>query len=179
MCNILRRVPQSLMIEAEGSKSIASNLILVLNDTTWNGIAEIIRIIRGVVKSLKITNDAELARVLLNSLNTCLTKVPWDLLNGNHNDSSTDVRSSSEETVLPILFLGNLVQLLCSIVGLIGFSEGDVSRYDTAILHKTCDLVPRLLVWCHSEEWSHILPYFRYKILVCISLDFYLTSLCC
>ncbi|KMT09381.1 hypothetical protein BVRB_6g134720 isoform A [Beta vulgaris subsp. vulgaris] len=166
MCNILRHVPQSLMIEAEGSKSIASNLILVLNDTTWNGIAEIIRIIRGVVKSLKITNDAELARVLLDSLNTCLTKVPWDLLNGNHNDSSTEVRSSSEETVLPILFLGNLVQLLCSIVGLIGFSDGDGSRYESAILHGTCDLVPRLLVWCHSEEWSHILPYFRYKILM-------------
>ncbi|XP_021714220.1 uncharacterized protein LOC110682245 isoform X1 [Chenopodium quinoa] len=62
--------------------------------------------------------------------------------------------------------MGNFVQLLCSVVDLIGSTDGADSHFKSAILHEINDLVPRLLVWCHVEEWSHIFPYFQHKILM-------------
>ncbi|XP_056696814.1 uncharacterized protein [Spinacia oleracea] len=165
MCNILRHLPQSLVTEADNSKSIVSNMKLVLDNSTWNGIAEILRILRGIVKQLKGTDDDESVGVLLDSLSICLTKIPWDLLNGIH-DSDVKVGGSSGEAAAKLLFMGNLVQLLCSVVSVIGYEDSAGSDHKLTILHETCDIIPRLLVWCHVEEWSHILQYFRHKILM-------------
>uniref|UniRef100_A0A803KSG6 Uncharacterized protein n=1 Tax=Chenopodium quinoa TaxID=63459 RepID=A0A803KSG6_CHEQI len=172
MSNIVQHWPQSLTTDADNSKSVVSNMKSVLNNSTWNGVAEILRILRGVVKHLKGTDDDELMKLFSNSLSNCLTNVPWDLLNVIHHDSThskTKVGGSYGEAAEKILFLGNFVQLLCSVVDLIGSTDGADSHYKSAILYEINDLVPRLLMWCHVEEWSHIFPYFRHKILDLLS----------
>lgn len=147
---------------------------------------------RGIIKLLKGEDD-QLVGVLWNSLRTALLKAPLDVLNRVRNNSSTNDGTCSGkatsflinagETEVKILFLGNLVQLLCSLIGITGLEEARTGSHNKfSILHEICELVPKLLHWCFAEEWSYrswnILPYFQHKILLlmirlsfCMQLD--------
>ncbi|CAO2827963.1 unnamed protein product [Amaranthus hypochondriacus] len=178
MGTILQHSPKSLIMEADVSKSILSNLILISYTSTWNGIAGIIQVLRGIVKHLKDEDDAFVG-VLVNNLSNCLEKVSWDLVTGIDCDYSAKLGGPLVEAEAKILFFGNFVQLLCSVVGLIGVAQGVGSHRESAILSNVCKLIPRLLDWCICEEWNHILPYFRHKVLMLmVKLSFHIKLGC-
>ncbi|KAK9713487.1 hypothetical protein RND81_06G030400 [Saponaria officinalis] len=182
----LRNVLQPSFNGVEDSKCIPANLGLILNDFTWNGVAGIIRVLRGILKHLKEEEDAELVVVVSDLLSTSLSEIPWDVLNGVQNDTSTDVRASSNDGDIEVktLLVGNLVQLLCSLVGLIGSAEVEAGSIDkNTILHKICDLVPNLVRWCLAEDrsfiHSRIRGYFQHKFLMLmIRLSFHMKLDC-
>ncbi|KAH9605022.1 hypothetical protein KSS87_008577 [Heliosperma pusillum] len=140
----LSNVIQPSFNGVENLNSVPTNLSLILN---WNGVSVITRVLRSILKDLKGEEDAELVGVVLDSLSTSLSEVPWDVLDGVQNDAITDVRASSSDgnTEVKILLAGNLVQLLCSVVGLIG-SAGAGSHDKNVILHKIRDIVPKIVL---------------------------------
>ncbi|KAL2906166.1 Bacterial non-heme ferritin, partial [Bienertia sinuspersici] len=167
--NLIRRWTDELQLISDRSSGSSS---------TDSNCAEHDEYLTKIVANLS-KDDAELVEVLLNSLGTCLKKVPWDLLKNIHNGSSTEIGGSSWEAEAKILLLGNFVQLLCSAIDLVGCAEGADSHYESAILQEACELVPRLLNCCLSEDWNHILPYFRHKILMLmIKLSFHMQLGC-
>ncbi|KAL9241546.1 hypothetical protein vseg_015649 [Gypsophila vaccaria] len=176
LCKVLQ--PSSKGVE--NSKSIPTNLSLNLNVFTWNSVTGIIRVLRGILKQLKEEEDVELVVILSDSLCNSLSDIPWDALSGVQNDTSINVRAPSDDgnIEVKILLVGNLVQLLCSLVGLIGSAEAGAS-----ILRKICDLVPKLVRWCLAEEQSvihiRVRGYFQHKFLMLmIRLSFHMQLDC-
>ncbi|XP_074308742.1 uncharacterized protein LOC141643468 isoform X1 [Silene latifolia] len=165
----------------ENLNSIPAHSSHILN---WNGVTVITRVLRGIVKDLKGEEDAELVGIVFDLLSTSLSEVPWNILNDVQNDTTADVRAKASSgdgnTEVKILLAGNIVQLLCSLIGLIGSAEAVAGSLNkNAILHKICDIVPKVLRWCLAEEQSfiygRILAYFQHKFLMLmIRLSFHM-----
>ncbi|KAJ8446637.1 hypothetical protein Cgig2_002799 [Carnegiea gigantea] len=182
LCNAFAHSIQPSMSGADHSRSILWDFGFLksrLHNSSWNCMAGILGILRGITKSLKGEYHEELVGVLLNSLSNFLLKVPWDLLRGAYKSGSEGCRTcpgehallvtNAQEPEMKILFLGHLIQLLCSLVGLTGSLEAGSTQSKFTILDNVCDLLPRLLHWCLGEEWGqhkHIGPYFQHKTLM-------------
>ncbi|KAK0604521.1 hypothetical protein LWI29_016477 [Acer saccharum] len=149
-----------------------------LKDAGWSTLAGVIRVLRNILKCLKqdYDNEDNLAVVYLDSVHSCLSNVHWDSMDviyGTRKSCtivSLDIRSVSQEEPR-IVFLGNFIQLLCSLVEQSScVDDADRSLDKHPILCTIANLVPKLLYWCLGKEGEHvkscISQYFRHKLLL-------------
>lgn len=155
----------------------------------WSSLVGIVRILRNILKSLKQEYDYHdsLTEVYLHSVYSCLSTVPWDsmdLICGTQSCCSAGalhLRTADEEES-KVLFLGNIIQFLCSLVEHFSSVDDMGSSLDKhLILSVVTKLVPKLLYWCLGEPGervkTHISHYFRHKLLVRVYLVFFLMNL--
>ncbi|KAJ0096376.1 hypothetical protein Patl1_28792 [Pistacia atlantica] len=144
----------------------------------WSSLAGIVRILRNILKSLKQEYDYDdsLTEAYLHSVYSCLSTVPWDsmgLICGTQSSCSAGVlhlRTADEEQS-KVVFLGNIIQFLCSLVEHISSVDDMGCSLDKyLILSVVTKLVPKLLYWCLDEPGecvrTRISQYFRHKLLV-------------
>ncbi|KAL5819512.1 hypothetical protein ACOSQ4_023354 [Xanthoceras sorbifolium] len=194
--NILSLFSAPLRAESGNSCFDLSSFVPVirprLKNAGWSTLAGIIRVLRNILKCLKqeYDNEDSLAEVYLDSVHSCLSNVHWDSMDviyGTWKSCSAvalDVRSVDQEESR-IVFLGNFIQLLCSLVELSScVDDADCSLDKHPILCIITNLVPKLLCWCLGQEGEHvkasISQYFRHKLLVLmIRLSFQSRLDCC
>ncbi|OMO56777.1 hypothetical protein CCACVL1_26292 [Corchorus capsularis] len=152
-----------------GSDSDLSSPVVLFKPRLQNAslftVAGITRILRNILKFLKEECDDDLVQVFFNSIHFCILNLPWD--------SMDDIfgGNGGEEDEMRILFLGNFLQFLCSLVEQFSFVEGLDDCLDKhVILSKIVNLVPKLLLWCLGKKGecvnTCISRYFRHKLLV-------------
>jgi hypothetical protein len=196
MANTLSYSSAPSITGVEDSSSDSSNFYAVLKprlqNTNWSTVAGIIRVLRNILKYLKQDYDENL-EVYLDSVDSCLSNVRWDLLDencdGQHSGSqksfSADASFLRNTSVLQepcVMFLGTFLQLLCSLVGESDFVEATGVSIDKHPIHlKIVNLVPKVLYWCLGKQGdcveTCISQYFRHKLLVSIKLVFHLMNL--
>ncbi|XP_044470163.1 uncharacterized protein LOC123199303 isoform X2 [Mangifera indica] len=133
----------------------------------WSSLAGIVRILRNILKYLKqeYGHDDSLTEAYLHSVYSCFSTLPWDSM-----DLICGTRTADEEES-KVVFLGNFIQLLCSLVEHISSVDNMGSSLDKHLfLSLVTKLVPKLLYWCLGEPEecakTHISQYFRHKLLV-------------
>ncbi|XP_028764021.1 uncharacterized protein LOC114722220 isoform X2 [Neltuma alba] len=147
----------------------------------WSTVAGINQVLRAVFKYLREDYDDELVKMYYDSVSSCLSKVPWDLLHqfqgclidGSKKSFYMDPLNVDNFSAMEprIKFLGTFLQLLCSLVDQNDFVEtGGASVIEHQLLVTVVNLVPRLLEWClikrgDSAE-SCIIQYFKHKLLI-------------
>ncbi|CAL8170894.1 unnamed protein product [Prunus armeniaca] len=169
-----------LTTEADDLHSGSSSLVLVLKckleNADWSVAAGVVRVLRDIRKYLKSEDDDVLVELFFDNVNSVLSTVPWNLLQGIHVGPNLVAQKSSGVDVLfqRSLFLGNLVQFLCSLAEQSGSMEaasGSVDRHHP-IISTIINLVPKLLCLCLDEQADCvnfnkcISQYFRHKLLV-------------
>jgi hypothetical protein len=159
-----------------------------LKNANWCTVAGIIRVLRNILKYLKREDDDQLLEVYLNCVDSCLSNVHWDLFDEVHvgQNGGTQKRFCADALFLrnisglqepSIIFLGNFLQLLCSLVDESDFLEAAGGCIDKhPIRNKIINFVPKVLNWCLGKEGEYvntcISQYFRHKLLVRIGLSF-------
>ncbi|ONH96623.1 hypothetical protein PRUPE_7G141900 [Prunus persica] len=169
-----------LTTEADDHHSGSSSLVLVLKrkleNADWSVAAGVVRVLHDIRKYLKTEDDDVLVELFFDNVNSVLSTVPWNLLQGIHVGPNLVAQKSSGADVLfqRSLFLGNLVQFLCSLAEQSGSMEaasGSVDRHHP-IISTIINLVPKLLCSCLDEQADCvnfnkcISQYFRHKLLV-------------
>ncbi|XP_009376493.2 uncharacterized protein LOC103965203 isoform X2 [Pyrus x bretschneideri] len=165
---------------ADDLHSCSSRLILALKpkleNADWSIAAAVVRVLRDIRKYLKSEDDDELIEAFFDSINSVLPTVPWNLLDEIHVGANPDAQKGSRADALfqRSLFLGNLIQFLCSMVEQSGSAEASGGSIDKhhPVFSTLITLVPQLLCWCLGEQ-AHcinfnkcISQYFRHKLLV-------------
>ncbi|PRQ55916.1 putative protein Line [Rosa chinensis] len=168
---------------ATGASDLCSSslsLILVLKPKVKNGdwsvAAGVVRVLRDILKYLKSEDDDELVEVFIEAVNSFLSTVPWDLLHEIRVGPNADALKCSRADVSfqRTLFLGNLIQFLCSLVeqGSVVDAPGGSLDQHHPVFSRIINLVPKLLRLCLGEQAdcviSHncISQYFKHKLLV-------------
>lgn len=176
----------ALKDKLKGSSS--SSFVFALRDklkgANWSALAGIIRVLRYILKSLTPDNHYELISVYFDSVNSCLSNVPWDSFTGIFVALDGDDKKSSmrEVSFQSFIFLGNFVQLLSSLVEQSGAVEAAVGSMNKhPVVSLIIVLVPKLLSWCPGKQGDcvnkSIFQYFRHKLLVWSTWLFRLMSL--
>ncbi|XP_027346543.1 uncharacterized protein LOC113858215 isoform X2 [Abrus precatorius] len=152
-----------------------------LKNCDWSSVAGIVRVLRVICKYLKEDCDDGLVKVYYDSINSCLLKMPWDLLDqywscdirGTNNSSSVNQFYRNNFGVMEPgkKFLGTFLQLLCSLVDRNDLVKTDCDSANKHPLFVTVvDLIPRLAKWCHSKQEdsaeTHIIHYLKHKFLI-------------
>ncbi|CAK9166412.1 unnamed protein product [Ilex paraguariensis] len=153
-----------------------------LKNANLSSLAGIVRVLRNILKHLKVESDGHLLKVYFGSIGSCLSNVPWDLLDSILIGQNGDVlRSSSVDALLysnvaqpepRITFKGNLIQFFCSLVEQSGFVEAaGGSQHKHSVIFEIHSVLPKLLAWCLDEQGdcTCIPQYFRHKILILMS----------
>lgn len=186
MANTLSYSSATSTTGAEDSNSDSSNFYAVvkprLKNANWSTVAGIIRALRNILKYLKQDYDEHLLEVYLDSVDSCLSNVCWDLLDencdgqnsGSQKNFSVDASFLRNTSVLQepcVMFLGTFLQLLCSLVDESDFVEATGVSIDKHPIHlKIVNLVPKVLYWCLGKQGdcveTCISQYFRHKLLV-------------
>ncbi|KAK9165302.1 hypothetical protein Scep_000493 [Stephania cephalantha] len=128
-----------------------------------------------VLKHLKKDNAEESASVHIHSLISSVINIPWNLLDEifemptNEAHVSCDVnaflKGKSDYLMSRMLFLGTLLQLLCSLADQCVLIDTDRE----AVLDNIARLIPKLLSWCFAKQdpaSNGISQYLRHKILM-------------
>ncbi|KAE9597619.1 putative protein Line [Lupinus albus] len=150
-----------------------------LKNCDWSTVTGITQVLHVICKGLKDDYDDKLVKVYYDSVNSCLLKVPWDLLD-EYQSWDTGKKGSSMNLLHPhnfcamgpgIKFLGTFLRLLCSLVDHTDFSEtGYGSAHRHPLLVTVINLVPRLVKWCHSNQEDSvetcIIYYLKHKLLI-------------
>ncbi|KAF5451363.1 hypothetical protein F2P56_026476 [Juglans regia] len=171
--------------EAEDSNHDSLNLYAAVNPrlkkADFSTVTGIIQVLRNILKYLKQDADDHLLEVFLDSVDSCLSNVRWDLLDeiyeginrGTQKSSSADASYLRNINGLEprVMFLGMFLQLLCSLVDQIDFMEAASGSIDKHPIHlKIVNLVPKFLYWCLGKQGDYanacIPQYFRHKLLV-------------
>ncbi|RYR80096.1 hypothetical protein Ahy_A01g004875 isoform C [Arachis hypogaea] len=147
-----------------------------LKNCDWSTVAGITQVLRVICKGLKEEDyDDELLKVYYDSVNSCFSKVPWDLLDEYWSRDIDGSNESSDSGALEprIKFLGAFLQLLCSLIDRNDFWETDCeSAYANKhpLIGKICNLIPRLVTWCLVKQEDRadtcIVHYLKHKLLV-------------
>ena len=162
-----------------GSSSFVLKLKLKLKDADWCEVAAILRVLRNTLKYLTREYEVHLIKVYFDSVISFLSNVPRDLLTEICVAPTGDARKGFQVDALfqRLMFLGNFVQFLCSLVEHSGSGEaqGD-SVNNNPVIFVTIRLVPKLLNWCLGEQADCynkcISQYLRQKLLVWSSVLF-------
>ncbi|PQP92459.1 uncharacterized protein Pyn_24878 [Prunus yedoensis var. nudiflora] len=169
-----------LTTEADDLHSGSSSLVFVLKrkleNADWSVAAGVVQVLRDIRKYLKSEDDDVLVELFFDNVNSVLSTVPWNLLQGIHVGPNLVAQKSSGADVLfqRSLFLGNLVQFLCSLAEQSGSMEaasGSVDKHHP-IISTIINLVPKLLCSCLGEQADCvnfnkcISQYLRHKLLV-------------
>nr|XP_025686057.1 uncharacterized protein LOC112786130 isoform X3 [Arachis hypogaea] len=146
-----------------------------LKNCDWSTVAGITQVLRVICKGLKEEDyDDELLKVYYDSVNSCFSKVPWDLLDEYWSRDIDGSNESSDSGALEprIKFLGAFLQLLCSLIDRNDFWETDCeSAYANKhpLIGKICNLIPRLVTWCLVKQEDRadtcIVHYLKHKLL--------------
>ncbi|XP_062102171.1 uncharacterized protein LOC133811601 isoform X2 [Humulus lupulus] len=165
------------VIGADDFNSNFSSFVPVIKDklkgANWSALAGIMRVLRYILKHLTPENDFELICAFFDSINSCLSNVHWDSLTEIFVESDGGATKSSvtEASLERLLFLGNFVQFLCSLVdqsGAIDTAGSTVNKHPVILL--TIVLVPKLLGWFPGKQGDGvskcIIQYIRHKLLV-------------
>ncbi|KAG6663223.1 hypothetical protein CIPAW_02G011900 [Carya illinoinensis] len=171
--------------EAEDSNHDSLNLYAAVNPrlkkADLSTVAGIIQVLRNILKYLKQDADDHLLEMFLDSVDSCLSNVRWDLLDeiyegrnrGTQKSSSADASYLRNINGLEprVMFLGMFLQLLCSLVDQLDFMEAASVSIDKHPIHlKIVNLVPKFLHWCLGKQGEYadacIPRYFRHKLLV-------------
>lgn len=147
----------------------------------WSTVAGINQVLRAIFKYLKEDYDDQFVNVYYDSVNSFLSKVPWDKLdqyqlcftNGIKKSSSTSPFHLNNLSAMEprINFLGTFLQLLCSLVDQNDCAEtGDGSANEHPLFVTVVNLLPRIVKWCLNGQGGsshlHIMHYFKHKLLV-------------
>ncbi|KAM1426338.1 hypothetical protein ACFX15_018057 [Malus domestica] len=165
---------------ADDLHSGSSRLILALKpkleNADWSIAAAVVRVLRDIRKYLKSEDNHELVEAFFDSINSVFSTVPWNLLDEIHVGAKPDAQKGSRADAMfqRSLFLGNLIQFLCSMVEQSGSEEASGGSIDKhhPVFSTFITLVPQLFCWCLGEQ-AHcinfnkcISQYFRHKLLV-------------
>ncbi|ESW27970.1 hypothetical protein PHAVU_003G248400 [Phaseolus vulgaris] len=147
----------------------------------WSTLAGVVRVLRVICKYLEEDYDDGLVKVYHDSVNSCLLKMPWDLLDkywscefGSKKTSSSinQVHLNMFSVMEPVMnFLGTFLQFLCSLVDRNDLVETDCDSIDKHPLFVTVvNFVPRLAKWCLSKQEDNadtgIINYLNHKLLI-------------
>ncbi|OIV93423.1 hypothetical protein TanjilG_15058 [Lupinus angustifolius] len=150
-----------------------------LRNCDWSTVAGITQVLHVICKGLKDDYDDKLVKVYYDSVNSCLLKVPWDLLE-EYQSWDTCKEGCSMNLLHPhnfcamepeIKFFGTFLRLLCSLVDHTDFFEaGYDSAHKHPLLVTVINLVPRLVKWCLSNQEDSmetcIIYYLKHKLLI-------------
>ncbi|KAB2632807.1 hypothetical protein D8674_029054 [Pyrus ussuriensis x Pyrus communis] len=180
---IIVAVSCSSSCSVDGADDLHSGLSMLilalkpkLENADWSTMARVVRVLRDIRKYLKSEDDDELVEAFFDSINSVLSTVPWNLLDEIHVGAKPDVQKGSRADSLfqRSLFLGNLIQFLCSMVEQSGSAEASGGSIDKhhPVFSTFITLVLQLLCWCLGEQ-AHcinfnecISQYFRHKLLM-------------
>jgi hypothetical protein len=152
-----------------------------LRSCDWSTVAGIVGVLRVICKHLKEDYDDELVKVYYDSVNSCLLKLPWNLLDEcwNRDIGSMKKGLSVNQPCLDNFgvmdlgsrFLGTFLQLLCTLVDRDNFVETGCDSANKHPLFVTImNLVPRLVKWCLPKQEDSaetcISHYMKHKLLV-------------
>lgn len=160
-----------------GASSFVLALKQKLRDANWSAASGILRVLRTILKHFNLENDAEHFALYFDSVNSCLSNVPWDLFTQMCVAPNADAQKSSGADAVfhRFVFLGYFIQFLCSLVEQSGTVEdiGDSAK-KCPDLSAIISLVPKLLNWCLCNRGDSVNKcislYFKHKLLVCIYL---------
>ncbi|QCD81683.1 Protein Line [Vigna unguiculata] len=164
-------------------------------DFDWSTVAGVVRVMRVICKYLEEEDyDDGLVQVYHDSVNSCLLKMPWDLLDKfwscefgsmKNNSSINQLHLNKFSIMEPVMIcLGTFLQFLCSLVDRNDLVETDCDSIDKHPLFITVvNLVPRLAKWClrkqeHNAERC-ITNYLNHKLLILMIRLGSLTGLDC
>lgn len=185
----IARLLSSSSVRSSGAENCGFDLSNVdflmqfgLKNCDWSTVAGITQVLRVICKSLKEEDyDDEMVKGYYDSVNSCLLKVPWDLLDeywsrdisgSNESPSVNQLCLDNSGAMEPgIKFLGTFLQLLCSLVDRNDFVEtGCGSAYRHPLLVTVSNLIPRLVTWCLGKQEDRaekrIIHYLKHKLLV-------------
>ncbi|KAF6177043.1 hypothetical protein GIB67_015918 [Kingdonia uniflora] len=178
--NILTSSSISSKTQTVGSDSDTISFILsvqqrLMTHANWFTVIGLVRVLRTILKHVRDENGDgdDLAEKYIDSIGICLGSIPWGLMSGQTMNSSMDVfhhgEFASQDT--RFVFLGALLQLLCSLIGESSFAEAEDSTINKHPIFDTIiTFVPELLYCCfHKEDGYdevHSSQYLRHKMLV-------------
>lgn len=150
------------------SESCRRAIKLKLQKANWSTVAGIFRVLRCIWKYLKQDFEDQLVDSYLNSLNSFISHIPWNLLD----DANVGQKCAHLGLQMPkFIFLGYFTQLLSSVVEQVDHKNvqgGSVNGHQ--LLFSITKLVPSLFLCCLGKEEEHddarISLYFRHKLLV-------------
>ncbi|XP_022928033.1 uncharacterized protein LOC111434940 isoform X1 [Cucurbita moschata] len=162
--------------------STLSNILLPkLKNSNLSTVAGIIQVLRNTLKFLK-QEQSDLVAVFFDSVNSCLSKIPWNLLGKILTEESfniVEVQSNDDschstlhrKQGLKFLFLGHFVQFLCSLAEPSDFEEASGGSLTThPLLGTIVNLIPNLFDWCLNYQVDHfdgcLSRYFSHKLLI-------------
>lgn len=157
------------------SQSIEVLLKSKLGNANWFTVSSIVQALRNVLKYLKEDhNHDELVDTYLKSVRSLLSSIKLyfidSYLHGPESDQDCGLGNAVMKGQITV-FLGNLLQFLCSVIDQFA-SVGalDHSPDQQALLHVIVSLVPKVLSWSlvknRDNEKPCISQYFRHKLLV-------------
>ncbi|CAM9003736.1 unnamed protein product [Rhodiola kirilowii] len=179
-------------VSVSSTKAVKPNL----GNVNWSIVSSIIQIYRRILKFLKQDYEEKHVQVCLKYICSWLSCAPWSSICDTHVDlSEGDGHSESycnkvHGPKLNLIFLGNLLQLFCSLADQGDCSEeAKSSELRCQVLCKIQKLVPLLSSWClRNQRNGSSLPiyhYFKHKLLMLmvrlqtgISIDRSITHLC-
>ncbi|XP_056169761.1 uncharacterized protein LOC115686581 isoform X1 [Syzygium oleosum] len=150
------------------SESCSRAIKSKLQKANWSTVAGIFRVLRCIWKYLKQDFEDQLVDSYLNSLNSFISHIPWNLLD----DANVGQKCAHLGLQMPkFIFLGYFTQLLSSVVEQVDHKKvqgGSVNGHQ--LLFSIAKLVPSLFLCCLGKEEEHddarISLYFRHKLLM-------------
>ena len=157
-----------------------------LKSGDWSTAAGMVRVLRNILQHLKQECDDQLLEVYVGSVSSFLSNVPWESMDEIHVDQICHTWDGDPQNCCSkgasvfrcfgakepkVLFLGNFIQLLCSLVEQSGAVETEFgSQVQYPVLSMVISLVPKLAHWCLSKKGKSVMlpvsQYFRHKLLV-------------
>ncbi|KAL0535969.1 hypothetical protein IC582_024899 [Cucumis melo] len=181
---VLARIISSPAPSNAGSDNLdcyLSILLPKLKNANFSTVAGLLQVLRNTLKFLK-QEQSDFIGELFDSVNSCLSKIPWDLLgriltekscNIVEIQSNDDMRSNNlhRRQGLKFLFLGNFVQFLCSLAEQSDFEEASCGSFKShPLLGTIINLIPNLFDWCLNNQVDHfdrcLSRYFSHKLLI-------------
>ncbi|KAF3437668.1 hypothetical protein FNV43_RR20424 [Rhamnella rubrinervis] len=111
-----------------GSSSFVLSLKQKLKDANWSAVASILRVLCTILKHFNPEDDVQLFTSYFDSVNSCLSNVPWDLFTQIFSTPNADAQKSSVADAVfhRSVFQGNFIQFFCSLVEQSGAVEAIV-----------------------------------------------------
>ncbi|XP_015576743.1 uncharacterized protein LOC8267269 isoform X3 [Ricinus communis] len=170
------------------SKYDSSSFVVLksrLVNANWSAAAAIIRVLRNILKYLKQEADDELREAYFGSVHSFLSNVPCDFMDEIQVSQSSETKESDAqnnhfmdalflknvgEQQKKIVFLGNFIQLLCSLVEQSCDVEVKVGSQDHhPVLCLITSFVPKVVSCCLGGQGNcvsaSVSQYFRHKLL--------------
>ncbi|XP_025013705.1 uncharacterized protein LOC8267269 isoform X2 [Ricinus communis] len=171
------------------SKYDSSSFVVLksrLVNANWSAAAAIIRVLRNILKYLKQEADDELREAYFGSVHSFLSNVPCDFMDEIQVSQSSETKESDAqnnhfmdalflknvgEQQKKIVFLGNFIQLLCSLVEQSCDVEVKVGSQDHhPVLCLITSFVPKVVSCCLGGQGNcvsaSVSQYFRHKLLM-------------